>query len=472
MAIEKVFDMTTVVETLKLVQVLNDGSLAPLPLKTGGVTPSFPCLGIQNGYYPKLVKMHDGLIIGGTYKNNDFAAVRAIHAKGKKCTSGAALRVNDGDVAEYEMHDRANADQLLAVYAAGYSRRYPTARALNVSQVGGLTGTMGTALTFESYGGYIHGVAGVADDRVYAFVEIPVNSYYKNYVFNVDTAGNVTKSTDYDITNHSVKGLAMCKSAANKAAILVRDSGNSNYLTLYITNTSGALQYQAVIDTAYAYEADMCYVEENKVAITYLTSESGYKRNTVLVNTATGVSPGEPIIKAGGTSATNDYTAIAKSGTGRIVITCRSDKNGATNTGKNSIHVYAIDGFNLSLEREGDVSFDGPAGLGIVDTIEEGNIVYMGSNYPVTVSTDQYIRAGMIIPEDVGVNGIPFGIAVTPNKVIAQGEVKGFTGLIPGQKYYADDQGNIGTTGTCYVGYAISDTVLYIPQEIYLKGVS
>jgi hypothetical protein len=69
--------------------------------------------------------------------------------------------------------------------------------------------------------------------------------------------------------------------------------------------------------------------------------------------------------------------------------------------------------------------------------------------------------------------GVPYGMHISSGVVVLKGKAKALTGLITGEKYYVTPTGALTTTkesGLFFIGYAISDTELFIPDYI-LKNV-
>lgn len=95
------------------------------------------------------------------------------------------------------------------------------------------------------------------------------------------------------------------------------------------------------------------------------------------------------------------------------------------------------------------------------------HFVLIYKNASSNVFYSNYLSTGYSdVPNDK--TGKPFGIAVnTTGDVILKGISKGHSNLIPGSKYYYDKDGNLSTNSfNTFIGIAISDTEIFIPDYI------
>lgn len=474
MSIKKTFPVTSVTTPLTLVQVLSDGSLAPLPLKNGGIGNVAGISGAASSAMTRLARVKDDLAAYETGHQNSNTYMNPLCVSPGKRFVWARHTIDpqgSGFRADFAIPVKVTENIFMVLFPDGSNSDYLYGRTYKVDPYGNITtGDKILVVPENARSGNI--MAAWGNDGI-VYCAFHNGTVWKMLRLNVSHNAITVQAngTWQSNSNNNFNMWGMCRAGNDKVALLYTDPTNNYYLTLWVSSAGGiGTSSIAVIENAgNVSEAALCSINDaGKIGITYVKPGVGYSRNTLVVDVSGGsIVSGTKVVR-GNANKHHDYCAIAPIiGVTKIVIAHKT----SSGTGSHGVTTYNITGNELTQDKTVDIDF-GSTG----DATQNAQLVKAHDGVCLLTlagySVMPYSKVFSIVEDELGVRGYPVGIAINPSTVIIKGEVNGFTGLLPGEKYYADASGTIGLRGQYYVGYAKNETTIIIPENLFLEGMA
>lgn len=280
-------------------------------------------LGFLSAIKGKLAKRYTAT--GGTISANDLVAINGDEVY--KVSSGeiVAPDVFESAATKFVAVCEIDTNKIAIAYQDDANLDYGTCV---ICTTDGSSWTIGTPVVFESAGTHNIDICKIDTNKIAVVYADAGNSYHGTCI--LATVSGTVPSFGSAVVFESATSADMKVTlpSSGKIAVSYRDDGNSSYGTCIIATISGTVPSfgsAVVFESAGTYDADICNIDTDKVAISYRDSGNG-SYGTCIVATISGTVPsfGSAVVFE---SAIVDYTSICKIDTDKIAIAYQDEGN-------------------------------------------------------------------------------------------------------------------------------------------------